>query len=202
MAVDFTTLQTNLTAWVELLSSLEVEWGRQPQKIHAGPFILAYAGEITSLGHDERIYTFDSQTDQQVETMIGVRRFPLRLSFRSPSDQRLGGSSRQYAEEFRLMSQSTNSIEFLQTNDIGLVDIGPLIDTDYTWSGRRVSQVDVTVNLALRLNSANTIYSGDYINTVNITPQRVIITNDNDFVVDQNGDYVVSNGDAFTVTTV
>lgn len=199
MSIDFATLQTNLTTWIEALVGLDadgdqinVEWGKQPQKIWTRPFILAYAGPITKLGHDWRGYAYDQQSDQQSETMYGLRLFPLRLSFRS-FDQRLGRDARQYAEQFRLQIQSSNSTDFLAENFIGFVDTSDLIETDYEWSNRIVNQVDMTVTLALHLDSANAQYSGDYIDTVEVTEQHLIITEDGDPVVDENGDNVVSD---------
>lgn len=199
MAVDFGTLQTNLTTWIETLSTLQVEWGRQPQKIHTSAFILAYAGPITKLGHDWRGYAYDAQSDTQSETMYGVRLFPLRLSFRS-FDQRLGGSARQYAEEFRLLIQSSDSTDFLATNFIGFVDTDELVETDYEWSGRLVNQVDMTVTLQLHLDSLNPQYSGDFIQTVEITELSSVIDELGNQVVDELGNPVVADSTPFTVT--
>jgi len=45
--MNLTTVQTALTAWIESASTLEVEWEREPQKLHMGAFILAQAGAMT-----------------------------------------------------------------------------------------------------------------------------------------------------------
>lgn len=198
MAIEFATLQTNITTWVESLVGLDadgdqinVEWGKQPQKIWTRAFILAYAGPITKLGHDWRGYAYDQQTDQQSETMYGVRLFPLRLSFRS-FDQRLGRDARQYAEQFRLQIQSSDSTDFLAENCIGFVDTSDLIETDYEWSNRIVNQVDMTVMLQLHLDSLNPQYGGDYIDTVEVTGLDVIIDNLGIDVIDNLGNLLVA----------
>lgn len=167
--MNLTTVQTALTAWIEEASTLQCEWGRQPQKMHVGPFILAYAGAMTKLGHDERIQTYDGAgPDTTSVRVVGVRHLPLRLSFIS-FDQRLGNSARQYAEEFRTLIHATTSFETLQTAELGLVDTGELVETDYEWSGRMVSSVDLTVTISLRADFADPNHDGSYIGTVNYT---------------------------------
>lgn len=164
---DLNIVQTAITDWIEAASSLEVEWGKQPQQVHMGAFILAYAGAMTKQGHDERISTYDGAgPDTTSVRVVGVRQLPLRLSFRS-FDQRLGGSARQYAEEFRTLIHSDTNIITLATAEIALVDTGELVESDYIWSKRVVSQVDLTVTLALRADFADPLHDGSYIGTVN-----------------------------------
>jgi hypothetical protein len=167
--MNLATVQTALTAWIEQGSSLQVEWGKEPQKIHMGAFILAYADSISKLGHDERIQTYDGAgPDTTSVRVVGVRHLALRLSFRS-FNQSLGGSARQYAENFRALMHSTTLLETLRTAELGLVDSGELIDSDYEWSNRLVSQTDMVVTISLRANVADALHDGSYIKTVNYT---------------------------------
>ena len=169
MSTNFTTVQTALTAWIEEASSLQVEWGKQPQKMHIGASILAYPGAMTKLGHDERIQTYDGAgPDTTSVRVVGVRLFPLRLSFMS-LDQRLGNSGRQYAEEFRTLIHSQTSFDTLAAAELALVDTGALEDTDYNWSGRTVSVVDLETILSLRVSFSDANHDGSYIGTVNWT---------------------------------
>lgn len=164
--MDLGTVQTTITSWVEAVSGLQLEWGRQPQKIRTGAFILAYAGAISKTGHDERDQSFNGGTGNTEVRVVGVRTFPLTLSFRS-FDQRLGESARQYAEKFRTLAHSNTSFQTLKDAEIALVDTGALDETDYVWSGRRVSQVDMVVTLALRANFTDPDHDGSFISTVN-----------------------------------
>ena len=172
--MDLAALQTFLTSWVETASGLEVEWGRLPQKAHDGPFALAYMGAISKVGHDERIQTYDSGSDSTTVQVIGVRELPFRLSFRS-FDQNLGGSARQYAEQWRARAHSQESLDNLATAGVALVDTDPLFETDYTWSNRTVSQVDTTANLAIRASFADDLHDGSFIDDVNIDTQPYIV---------------------------
>ena len=122
------------------------------------------------------------------------------MEFRRSFDQRLGGSARQYAEEFRLLIQSSDSTDFLAANFIGFVDTDELVETDYEWSGRLVNQVDMTVTLQLHLDSLNPQYSGDFIQTVEITELNSVIDELGNQVVDELGNPVVADSTPFTVT--
>lgn len=167
--LDLNAVQTAITAWVEEASSLECEWGRNSQKIHVGGVILAYAGAMSKIGHDERIQTYDGAgPDTTSVRVVGVRLFPLQLTFRT-FDQRLGYSARQYAEEFRTLIHSTTSFETLRAADLALVDTGELVESDYTWSNRMTSQVDLTVTMSLRADFSDANHDGSYIKTVNYT---------------------------------
>jgi hypothetical protein len=203
-------IQTSITSWVEglmLQASLaregetvaaQIEWGRQPMQYHTEPFILAYAGPIVKLGHDEPIYVYNELTDELEEKMIGVRRLMLRLSFRS-FDQRLGWSSRQYAEDFRLLTQSSSSIDTLHSAYLGLWDTGELVDTDYEWSGRLVSQTDMDVTLGVRAELPNLGYSGSYIKNVNIEGYSYLLTEQGNPIEDELGNPVVDE-EALTIS--
>lgn len=183
------TIQTVLTAWVEASSALECEWGKLPQKIHMGGLVLAYLGAITKQGHDERISTYDFDTDSTSVQVVGVRQLELRLSFRS-FDQRLGNSARQYAEDFRVAMHSESSLQTLATAEMGLIDTSELIETDYEWSGRVVSQVDMTVILGVRAFTTDAAHDGSYIKFVNIDTQEYVVDEDETPVVDVSGDFV------------
>jgi hypothetical protein len=192
--VDLGTLQTVVTTWVEAASGVQLEWGRMPQKIHTEAFVLAYIGAITKSGHDERLQNFTFATDLTDVTVSGVRTMTLTLSFRS-FDQRLGGSARSYAETFRTLIHSDTNIQTLVTAEIALVDTGELIDTDYEWSGRMVSQTDMDVTLAFRAAETDTVHDGSYIKYVNIDTEEYVVDEDDVVVVDVSGDFVTVDTD-------
>lgn len=192
--MNLSAIQTTLTAWVETYSGVECEWGRLPQLIHPGAFVLAYLGAITKAGHDERIQVYDFDSDSTSVTVVGVRRMTLRLSFRS-FDQRLGFSSRQYAEDFRVALHSQTSWDTLRDAELSYIDSGDLVDTDYIWSGRQVSQTDMDVILGLRASTADAEHDGSYIKYVNIDTQEYVVTEDDEVVEDVSGDYVVVDTD-------
>ena len=188
--MDLNAKQTALTAWIESYSGLQCEWGRLPQQAHPGPFVLAYLGAITKSGHDERIQTYDFDTDTTSVQVVGVRRMVLRLSFRS-FDQRLGNSGRAYAEEFRVALHAQASLDDLKAADLAYIDSGELVDSDYVWSGRRVSQTDMDVVLGLRAFTTDANHDGSYIKYVNIDTQEYVVDEDDVVVADVSGDYVV-----------
>ena len=198
--MDYSAIQTNITAWVEQISTLEVEWGKMPQQMHQGPFILAYAGPVSAIGQDEPNYVYNEVTDDMDEQMLGVRRMIIRLSFRS-FDQRLGNSARQYAEDFRILSQSTSSIDTLTDAYLGLISTGDLVETDYNWSGRAVSQVDMDVTLGVRADVSNTLYDGSYIKNVNVEEQDVVVDESCIPVVDEEGNPIVTETTRTTAIT-
>lgn len=184
------TVQTALTEWVEGASSLEVEWGRMPQQSPEGDFILAYAGPITKKGHDERIQTYGDDGDNTAVRVVGVRHLPVHLSFRA-FDQRLGYSARQYAEEFRTSAHAQESFDFLAASEMALVDTSDLVDLDYVWSGRVVSQVELTATIALRASFTDNQHDGSYIGTVNFDSEQIIVDEFGLPVLDENGDFLV-----------
>lgn len=188
---DLNTVQTALTAWIEAASSLQVEWGKEPQKVHMGAFILARAGAMYKLGHDERIQAYPEIGDDTTVRVVGVRHLPLVLSFRS-FDQRLGGSARQYAEEFRTLAHSSTSFDTLATAELALVDTGALVESDYVWSGRMVSQVDLEVTIALRADFTDPLHDGSYIKNANVSSASYIIGEDGRPVYDEDGNLISS----------
>lgn len=195
--MNLTNVQTALTTWVETYSGLECEWGRLPQQYHQGAFVLAYAGPIISLGHDEREQSYNDLTDQTSVQLRGSRIFTLRLSFRS-FDQNLGSSARQYAENFRVGIHSTTALESLNTAYLALIDTGELVETDYEWSGRMVNQIDMSIRFGLRAYLADPEHDGSYIGTVDIDTERYVIDEYGNPVIDENGDYVTTEATDFT----
>lgn len=192
--MDLGAIETALTAWVEKYAGIECEWGRQPQKIHGGPFVLAYLGAINKVGHDERIQSYDFQSDSTTVTVTGVRQLVLRLSFRS-FDQRLGFSARQYAENLRVALHGQSSWDELNAANLAYQDSGELVDTDYIWSGRQVSQTDMSITFGLRAQTADPNHDGSYIKFVNIDTQEYVVAEDGAPVVDESGQYVTVDTD-------
>lgn len=199
--MDLDALQTNITAWVETYAGIPCEWGRMPQNMIIGPYVLAYLGPITKLGHDERIQTYDFDTDATEVTVTGVRRLTLRLSFRT-NDQRLGSSARQEAETFRVALHAQSSFDTLNDANLALVDTGELVENDFEWSGRTVSQTDLEVIFNLRAQTPDPNHDGSYIKSVAVSSQQIVVDEDNTPVVDENGDLVVTeDADGFTITS-
>lgn len=167
-------MQTALTSWVEKYAGVPCEWGRLPQEVHLGASVLAYLGPITKLGHDERVQTYNAGDDTTSVRVVGVRRVPVRLSFRS-IDQRLGGSARQYAERLRAEMHETSSFADLRDADLSLVDSTELVESDYEWSNRMVSQVDMTIYFGARASFTDPNHDGSYIGTVNYNSAPYIV---------------------------
>jgi len=188
--MDLGTVQTALTAWVETYSGIDCEWGRLPQKLHTGPFALAYLGTIVKLGHDERIQTYGDDGDNTAVRVVGVRRMTLRVSFRS-FDQRLGGSARQLAENFRARIHWQSSFDFLRASDLALIDTSELVESDYEWSNRTISQVDLSTTLGVRSSFADPLHDGSYIGTANIDSEQIIVDEYGVPVLDLNSDQLV-----------
>lgn len=193
--MDLSAIETALTSWVETYSGLSCEWGRQSQKAHAGPYVLAYLGAITKAGHDERIQTYDSDSDSTEVTVVGVRRLVLRLSFRAFS-QALGSSARQYAETFRVALHSQSAMDDLNAANLAYIDSDELVDSDYIWSGRRVSQCDMSVSMGLRAYLADANHDGSYIGSVNVSTQQYVIDENGTPVVDEEGNLIVTEEEA------
>ena len=198
--MDLIQIQSNLMNWVEKYSGLEAEWGRLPNQLHVGPFALIYAGAISKQGHDEEIWSFDTDTDMLSVNMTGVRKMDITVSFRS-FDQNLGASARQLAENFRTLHQSPSSIDDLTVAGLALVSSGALIETDYKHNGRMVSQADLPIVFQLRSEEPATDYDGSYIKTVNVSVSSFVVALDGSYVKDNEDDYVVDGPhEAFTVT--
>jgi hypothetical protein len=192
--MDLAAIETALTAWVEEYSGIPCEWGRQSQKAHAEPYVLAYLGAITKAGHDERIQTYDFDTDSTSVVVVGVRRLVLRLSFRAFS-QSLGASARQYAETLRVALHSQSAMDDLRDADLAYIDSDELVDSDYIWSGRMVSQTDMDIAFGLRAYTTDANHDGSYIKYVNIDTQEYVVDEDEAVVEDESGDYVTVDVD-------
>jgi len=173
--MDFDAIEADLKTWVSGLSEIPVEWGRQPHKVHTGPFIMAYIETITPIGHDEPRWAYNDATGKLEESMVGNRRVTLRLSFRTFS-QIGSGAARQYAERFRGRTQSSTSVDTVHGFEcIGQWGTGDLIESNYRWSGRWVSQADMNVTLGVRSEFFNPDYTGGFIKTVNVEGQNYIV---------------------------
>jgi hypothetical protein len=199
--MDLAAVQTALTSWIETFSGLQVEWGRQPTKWRPADtaYVLAFPETISPVGWDEPTYSYDDLTDSLNETMVGLRTMVLRLSFRS-SDQRMGSAARQAAENFRILIHSQASVDTLNDANIGFISAATLQDTDYEWSGRMVSQVDMELSLHIRARLLNPQADGSYIRSVTIGEQDYVVTEAGELVIDQDGNPVVTEDtDTFTV---
>ena len=64
---------------------------------------------------------------------------------------------------------SNPSFETLVAAGLALVDTSDLVDSDYVWSNRVVSQVDLTVTLALRADFSDDLHTGTYIGQLDYT---------------------------------
>ena len=197
--MDLATLSTGINNWLAVTAvdvngsvpvPLPVQFGRLPKKVLLEPFVLAYLGPIGKLGYDFPRYTYNDLTDEYVEQMRGVRRMPLRLSFRAFS-QEWGQNARQYAEDFRIRLRKQSAMEALGAAALALFDTSDLVETDYEFSGRLVSQVDLTVTLGLcgyeRLATDDT----GYIRHVNMEAESIVIDEYGVPVYDQDGNPVV-----------
>ena len=206
-------IQTQLSLWIEGLCEdaqiqsgrpvvpIMVEWGRMPRKIRTGPYVLAYLGPIVGIGHDEPRYDYNDLTEELEEHMTGVRRMTLRLAFNS-DDQRLGYSARQYAEDFRILTQSTTGKDTLHSFiNLGLWGTGDLIEADWASSGRMESQVNMDVTLGVRAELMNPGYDGGYIKNVNIEGQSPVVDEACDPVYDELGNPVVAE-ETITINVV
>lgn len=197
---DLAVVETTLETWAEGLSGLTLEWGRQSMLNHQGPFILAYPGVIDSRGRDEHIWTYDSQTDQNNLKMSGIRYLTVTFSFRS-YDQRLGLSSRQFVEDFRVLLESPGSIDTLTAGDLALSGIADLVDTDYTYQRRRISQVDMDLLFGLRFELDDPFWDGSWIKTVNLSSEQYILDENGVPVTTEEGEILTTEAsDPFTVT--
>jgi hypothetical protein len=124
--------------------------------------------------------------------MYGARRVPLRLSFRAFSQTALLGA-RQFAEDFRSNLYGAESQAALEAAKISLFDASDLVDTDYQFSGRLVSQVDMTLNLGVWGFQRNASFDAGYIKRVTLTGEGYVLDEEGNLVRDENGDAVVHN---------
>jgi hypothetical protein len=199
--VDLAAIETGLGAWLGItarninkdgddIGPMPVEYGRRPKKVHTGPFVLAYLGPIGKLGWDFPRYTFNEITDELVEQMLGVRRMPVRFSFRA-FNQDWGLNARQFAEDFRIRLKKDTAMAALGAARLALFDSTDLIETDYEYSGRLISQVDLTVVFGLCAFERNATDDVGYIKSVNIEGQGQVIDEWNKPVEDEEGNPVI-----------
>lgn len=208
--MDFAGLKTTLTTWLNLTAvdkqdppqPIPVEFGRSPQKVHTTPFVLCYLGASAPLGRKALpIYTYDDVTDENTEELHRLLRVPVRLSFRAFS-QEWGENAREYAEIFRTNTTSEAAINALGSARVGLWGTEGLVDTDYVFSGRLVSQCDTTVVMGFRYHPENQSRDAGYIKTVNMELEQTITDEYGNPVVDETGLPVVGEGTtAFSVTS-
>lgn len=205
--MDLGAVQTGIESWLNVTAvdanqappvPLPVEFGRQPARVQTKPFVLVYPGPIVKLGHDFPTYVYDYLTDEYVETMYGARRLTLRLSFRS-FKQDWGQNARQYAEDWRIRTQKESSINALGNALLSLWGTGELVDTDYEWSGRLVSQVDTDVTLGLWAYERRASDDVGYIRTVEIEGQSIITDEYGTPLVDGTGKILVAE-DVLSIT--
>jgi hypothetical protein len=195
--VDLAAIETGLETWMNIVArdvdnnvALPVEYGRRPKKVHTSPFVLVYLGPIGKLGWDVPRYFFDELTDEYIEQMYGVRRMPVRFSFRAFS-QDWGLNARQFAEDFRIRLKKDAAMAALGAAELALVDSTDLIETDYEYSGRLISQVDLTVVFSLWAFERNATDDVGYIKSVNIEGQSQVIDEWSKPVFDEEGNPVI-----------
>jgi hypothetical protein len=198
--MDLGQIQTGIESWLNLTAvdanedpviALPVEFLQQPNKVQTKPFVGVRIGTIVKLGHDVKKYTYDDLTDDYIEQMWGVRRMTVRLLFRS-FDQRWAYNARQFAEDWRVRTQSTRSINSL--GDVGLSlwgSIGELIETDILWSGKLISQVATDVTLGLWGYERTPRTDTGYIKNVNMEWQGQVIDEYGVPIEDESGNPVV-----------
>lgn len=85
----------------------------------------------------------------------------------------------------------TSSFDDLRDADLAIIDSDPFVESDYFWSGRLASQVDLTVYFAARSSFADLNHDGSYIGTVNFDSEPYIIDEAGLPVLDENGRYLV-----------
>ena len=192
--MDLSVVEADLESWIETISGLPMEWGRLPHKRHNGPFILVYPLAFRPLGHDEKLYTYQPGPDSLKLDMIGVRHLVLNLSFRA-FDQRMNLGARKWAEEFRIAIQRPDSIDQLVAANIALVRDEALIDTNYEYQRRFISQVDMELTMALRYCTEDPVFGGEYINEVVTQTECYVIDEYGCPVIDREGRYVTTEAD-------
>lgn len=197
--MDLGVVQTGIESWLNLTAvdvdngsvPLPVEFGRSPSKVHTRPFVLCYRGPILKLGHDVPKYTYDYLTDEYVQQMWGVREMVVRFSFRA-FNQDWDKAARQYAEDWRIRVESDRSIfELGDSAYLSLIETGELVDLDYEWSGRLVSQVEASCRFRLWGYERSASYDQGYIKSVHIEGQGQVIDEWSKPVFDEDGNPVV-----------
>lgn len=188
--MDFAALETAITAWVESLSTLPVVWGSESSKRLPKAYVHLTLGTISQEGTDEVIWSYDSQADATRVMMTGVRTLILSVSFRT-RDQGLGGSARQYSENFRTRIYSPASIEALSAAGLSYTSSSDLRAGDYQGNhDRLISQVVLDLTFQARFSELDPVYDGGYFDTVEIQEEDYIYANDGAFIIDEDGAYV------------
>ena len=181
--MDLGVVQTGIESWLNLTAldldnggaPLPVEFGRAPSKVHTQPFVLVYRGPILKIGHDIPKYTWDEVTDKYIQQMWGVREMVVRFSFRA-FNQDWDKAARQYAEDWRIRAESDRSIfELGDSAFLSLIETGELVDLDYEWSGRLVSQVEASCRFRLWGYERSASVDQGYIWNVNMEAQNHIV---------------------------
>jgi len=208
--MDFGQFKTELETWLALTAldkqsppqPLPVEFGRSPQKVRTTPFVLCYLGATASpTRRSLPVYTYDELTDENTEEMHRLLRVPVRFSFRAFS-QDWGSNAREFAEIFRANTSSEPAVNALGNARIGLWGTEALVDTDYEWSGRLVSQCDTTAVFGFRYHPSNQSRDAGYIRTVNMELEQRVLDEMGGIVYDNDGNEVVTDlTRAITATT-
>jgi len=125
--------------------------------------------------------------------MWGARRMTIRFSFRSFS-QEWDQNSRQFAEDWRIRVQSTRSIKLLGDATLSFQDTTEQTDLDYQWSGRLVSQSEISANFGLWGYERVPSSDEGYIRNVNIEAQGIVTDEYGVPVYDEDGNPVIHEG--------
>lgn len=207
--MDLGVVQSGIESWLNLTAvdanqtppvPLPVEFGRSPSKIHTDPFVLCYRGPILKVGHDVPQYTYDEITDEYIQQMWGVREMVVRFSFRA-FNQDWDKAARQYAEDWRIRTESDRSIlELGDQTGLAIIETGELIDLDYEWSGRLVSQVEASTRFRLWGFERQADTDAGYIKSVHIVGQTAVISEQNEQVLDEQGAVVITEDDFMDIT--
>lgn len=208
--MDLAAVQATVETWLNLTAvdpsqdppqPLPVYFARQPHRFQLAPQVLVYPGPILKVGHDFPQYVYDETTEENIEQMYGVRKMIVRLSFRT-FDQSWGNSARQFAEDWRIRTESTRSVAAMSNGGLAIWGTGELVETDYEWSGRMVSQVDVDATLGLWGFERNASTDEGYIETIVVEGERVVIDEYGQGVTENDATIITEeNAIDFTVTT-
>ena len=79
----------------------------------------------------------------------------------------------------------------MESGCLSLHDTGPLVDTDYQYSGRLVSQVDMTLTMGVWGYQRSADYDAGYIRRATLTGEGYVLDEQGNPVRDENGDAVV-----------
>lgn len=164
------TLRDGLQSWIEGLAgaSVGVTWEETPRKVYVGPHVLLSLGAHSPYGTAEVNWTYDGGSDELQPTVTGYRAVTLTLRVRS-YDQTPGDSAIQTAEDLRLRLGRPTSHETLNALGVALVRSDELLEASYIHDNRRISQVNLGLRLAYRVDEQDTTSAGDYFNRVDLS---------------------------------